>query len=146
MRSETSAVVIVMPADGPSFGIAPAGTWTWRSEVSQKSGAISSPVVCERTHESAACADSFMTSPSWPVSVSEPLPFIRVASMKRMSPPAGVQASPTATPGTRVRSSNSSYSNFGTPRNEVTTSGVTRTGSARPSAYRRSTMRFWPST
>ena len=29
--SDASAVVIVMPALGPSFGIAPAGTWTWNS-------------------------------------------------------------------------------------------------------------------
>src|SRR5881628_1192122 len=42
VRSETSAVVIVTPAEGPSFGIAPAGTWMWRSEVSQKSGAMPS--------------------------------------------------------------------------------------------------------
>ena len=33
--SETSAVSIVTPADGPSFGMAPAGTWTWMSELSQ---------------------------------------------------------------------------------------------------------------
>src|SRR5512134_749951 len=35
-----------------------------------------------------------MTSPSWPVRVSDPLPAMRVASMKRMSPPAAVQARP----------------------------------------------------
>ena len=29
--SETSAVAIVIPADGPSFGTAPAGTWMWTS-------------------------------------------------------------------------------------------------------------------
>ena len=29
--AETSAVAIVMPADGPSLGIAPSGTWTWMS-------------------------------------------------------------------------------------------------------------------
>ena len=31
------------------------------------------------------------------------MPGVRVASMKRMSPPTGVQASPVATPGTLVR-------------------------------------------
>ncbi len=31
VSSETSAVAIVIPALGPSFGIAPAGTWTWTS-------------------------------------------------------------------------------------------------------------------
>lgn len=31
VSSDTSAVVIVIPADGPSFGIAPAGKWMWMS-------------------------------------------------------------------------------------------------------------------
>ena len=31
VSSETSAVNIATPAEGPSFGIAPAGTWTWMS-------------------------------------------------------------------------------------------------------------------
>ena len=55
------------------------------------------------TSVSAACADSFMTSPSWPVRISLPLPGVRVASMNRMSPPTGVHASPVDTPGTLVR-------------------------------------------
>ena len=42
-----------------------------------------------------------MTSPSWPVRISLPLPGTRAASTNRMSPPVGVQASPVATPGTR---------------------------------------------
>ncbi len=46
--------------------------------------------VCERTHESAASADSCITSPSWPVIVSLPLPGYAVASMNRTSPPADV--------------------------------------------------------
>ena len=32
VSSETSAVVIAVPADGPSFGTAPAGTWMWMSD------------------------------------------------------------------------------------------------------------------
>ena len=37
--AETSAVAIATPADGPSLGIAPAGTWTWTSiEPSRSSG------------------------------------------------------------------------------------------------------------
>ena len=43
VMSDTSAVAMVMPALGPSFGIAPAGTWTWMScsanHVSSRSGA-----------------------------------------------------------------------------------------------------------
>ena len=40
VRSETSAVNIVTPALGPSFGIAPAGMWMWRSLFSRKSFAM----------------------------------------------------------------------------------------------------------
>ena len=29
--SEISASVNVIPADGPSFGVAPSGTWMWKS-------------------------------------------------------------------------------------------------------------------
>ena len=43
--------------------------------------------------------DSFMTSPSCPVSCSLPVPYMRVASMKRISPPTLVHARPVATPG-----------------------------------------------
>ena len=100
VTSDTSAVAIVMPALGPSFGTAPAGTWTWTSCVGE-------PVVVEarawpRTQDSAACADSFITSPSCPVTVSLPLPGIAVASTKSTSPPTGVQARPVATPGLRA--------------------------------------------
>lgn len=49
-------------------------------------------------------ADSFMTSPSWPVRVSCPSPSIRLASTNMISPPRGVQARPTATPGRVSRS------------------------------------------
>ena len=62
---EAIAVAIVMPALGPSFGMAPAGTCTWRS------CSANQPAGCSPfrffTYESAAAADSFMTSPSWPV-------------------------------------------------------------------------------
>ena len=51
----------------------------------------------------AACADSRMTSPIWPVTVSLPLPGIAVASTKSTSPPTGVTARPVATPGSDVR-------------------------------------------
>ena len=40
-----------------------------------------------------------MTSPSWPVTVSLPLPGIAAASMNSTSPPTGVHARPVATPG-----------------------------------------------
>jgi hypothetical protein len=31
VRIETIAVAIATPAEGPSFGVAPSGTWTWIS-------------------------------------------------------------------------------------------------------------------
>src|ERR1700686_3470937 len=46
----------------------------------------------------AACADSCITSPSLPVTVSLPLPSIRMASVVRIWPPTSVQAKPTAAP------------------------------------------------
>lgn len=49
-------------------------------------------------------ADSFMTSPNWPVRVSWPSPSIRLASTNMISPPKGVQAKPMATPGWLRRS------------------------------------------
>ena len=104
VNSDTIAVTIVTPADGPSFGIAPDGTCTCSSEFLKKSGSICHSVACARTHDSAARADSFITSPSWPVSVSEPPPAMRVASTNSTSPPTGVQAMPVATPGFLVRS------------------------------------------
>src|SRR5437899_2921601 len=58
-----------------------------------------------------------MTSPRCPVMVNCLPPRMRVASIKMMSPPTGVQTSPTATPGLLTRSSTSfSVRNFGTPR------------------------------
>ena len=94
---------IATPAEGPSFGIAPAGTWTWMSLASNSAGSMPSPTARLLTSDSAACALSRMTSPSCPVRIRPPLPGTRVASMNRMSPPTGVQASPVATPGMLVR-------------------------------------------
>ncbi len=51
-------------AEGPSFGIAPAGMWMWMSLFSRKSLEMPSFSAFVRTYERAACADSFMTSPS----------------------------------------------------------------------------------
>ena len=108
LSSDASAVVIVMPALRPSFGIAPAGTWV---ELPVVEGVL---VDAERlgvpAHvESAIRADSFMTSsPSCPTVGTRPsLPFIEVASMNSTSPPAPVTDRPVATPGIAVRSADS---------------------------------------
>src|SRR5262249_36961591 len=98
VSSDAIAVAIVTPADGPSFGFAPDGTWTCISALVKKSGSMLYSRACVRSHDSAARADSFITSPSWPVRVSEPPPAIFDASMKSTSPPAGVPARPIATP------------------------------------------------
>ena len=59
-------------------------------------------------------------------------PGIRPASMNSTSPPTGVHASPTATPGRRVRSATSvSVRNRGAPRSCSTISGVISTFSRR---------------
>src|SRR3712207_2484157 len=48
-------------------------------------------------------ADSRITSPTWPVMVSRPLPGIALASTNSTSPPTGVHARPVATPASAVR-------------------------------------------
>ena len=47
--SDASAVVIVMPALGPSLGIAPAGTCTWNSRSSKRSSSMPSSPAWPRT-------------------------------------------------------------------------------------------------
>ena len=103
VSSEASAMNMATPALGPSLGMAPAGTCTWMSDFSNEAGSMPSVDARALTRLSAACALSFITSPSWPVRMSLPLPGTLAASTNRMSPPVGVQASPVATPGTQVR-------------------------------------------
>ncbi len=102
----TSAVAIATPALGPSFGIAPAGTCTCTSIEPSSSSGMSSASACVAAYVNAARADSFITSPSWPVRMSDtfPQPVSGVslsagagpyrrriaASTNMMSPPAGV--------------------------------------------------------
>ena len=42
VKALTKAVVIVMPAEGPSFGIAPSGTWICTAVFSNTSGLMPS--------------------------------------------------------------------------------------------------------
>ena len=77
-RSEASAVVSVMPAEGPSFGVAPSGTWMCRSFFSNSS-ALSGYMAFTRL--TAICADSFITSPSCPVMMILPDPFVSMVSI-----------------------------------------------------------------
>ena len=95
---------------------------------------------CDFTKVTAACALSFMTSPSWPVRMSLPLPRTRLDSMNRMSPPAGVQARPVATPGTLVRSA-TSFSKRGAPRMPSNVAASIDTCVARPEAIDTAALR-----
>ncbi len=81
-----------------------------------------------------------MTSPSWPVRISRPLPGMRVASMNRMSPPTGVQASPVATPGMLVRIA-TSPSKRARPEDSGQIVGPMPTCAALPSAIRIAALR-----
>ncbi len=140
--ADTRAVTIVTPADGPSLGTAPAGTWMCTSWVEKKSSGRSSPTAGPRarTKDTAAWADSRITSPSCPVTISRPLPGMAWASTKRISPPAPVTASPVATPGSLVRRLTSLWMRSG-PRISRASSGPTTAGASSPSATRRAMRR-----
>ena len=105
LSSDARAVVMVTPALGPSFGIAPAGTCTWNSR-SSKTSSGRSPAprrgaqIGQRDargllHDVAELAGQRQAA--------GPLAFMPLASTKSMSPPTGVNARPVATPGTAVR-------------------------------------------
>src|SRR5213080_3309826 len=75
-KSDASAVAIAIPADGPSFGTAPAGRCRCTSVCVNASSGIPSGPARARSRLHAAWADSFITSPSCPVRVIWPLPGI----------------------------------------------------------------------
>ena len=131
---------MVMPAEGPSLGMAPSGTCTCRSFTAKTSSLMPWARAWLRAQDSAAWADSFITSPRWPVRVRRPLPFMIEASTKSTSPPVAVQARPVAIP-TASFLSRSSGSVFGAPRNLWRDPGVTRTVPVSPSATLRATLR-----
>ena len=99
VKVETSDVTMVIPALGPSFGMAPSGTWMCTFQFSNSDSSIPSCAACEWTYSRAKMADSFITSPRLPVMVSLALlPRLKLDSTKRISPPTAVQASPVTTP------------------------------------------------
>ncbi len=49
VSTETIAVTIATPADGPSFGVAPSGTCTWMSFFSNSGGSMPKSTDRERT-------------------------------------------------------------------------------------------------
>ena len=74
VKADTSEVTIVIPAEGPSLGMAPSGTWIWIWLFSKRAGSIPSSLALACTHCSAMVALSFITSPRFPVIVSDPFP------------------------------------------------------------------------
>ncbi len=94
----TIAVTMVTPADGPSLGMAPAGTWTWSAWVSKKSRGAPYSTAWTRAQESAARADSSMTLPSWPVSERSGGASTASASTVTMSPPTSLTTTPVTAP------------------------------------------------
>ena len=90
-------------------------------------GSMPSSSAWPRTYDSAMRADSFITSPSWPVRTMFSLPGIEVASMKSTSPPVPVTDRPVATPGTAVRSA-ASWKTFWRPSASRTSSRSITTG------------------
>ena len=69
------------------------------SEDDAASSTRPSVCACDCTQDIAMCALSLMTSPSWPVSCSWPVPGMTAASMYMMSPPTAVHDSPATIPG-----------------------------------------------
>src|SRR5438552_13373048 len=131
-NSDASAVAMAIPADGPSLGTAPAGKCRCTSVCVNASSGIPSGPARARSRLHAAWADSFITSPSWPVSVISPLPGIWIASMNMMSPPTGVHASPVATPTSGLRPA-TSLCTVGWPANFSRFLAAILTLAARPS-------------
>ena len=99
VNKDVNAVSMVIPALGPSLGMAPSGTCTWIVSFSNTLFSMPSFFALAFINVKAACADSFITSPNWPVSFKPSLPSYLMVSMYRISPPTGVHANPTATPG-----------------------------------------------
>ena len=107
VSSEASAVNIATPALGPSLGVAPAGTWTWRSLLLEEMRG-SRPSCSTRDHDDERRLRRLLHHVAELAGEDQlALARHRVASMKRMSPPTGVHARPVATPGTLVRSATS---------------------------------------
>ena len=98
VKTETIDVTIASPADGPSLGVAPSGTWTWISNLSKLVGFTPNVGLIDLTYDEAASIDSFITSPSFPVVFIRPFPGSFKASIDRSSPPTLVQAKPVTAP------------------------------------------------
>mmetsp|Transcript_11486 Transcript_11486/g.29395 ORF Transcript_11486/g.29395 Transcript_11486/m.29395 type:complete len:206 (-) Transcript_11486:1958-2575(-) len=141
VSTEVNAVTSVTPADGPSFPTAPSGKWMCRSMPSIKLAPSSrlaitpSSCACDRIHPRAMCADSLITSPSDPVSLTFPVPLILVASTNSTEPPIALAARPIAMPADTTRDLGSSpTSKMGAPRISTSLSSLITIWSCRADA------------
>ena len=135
------AVTMVMPAEGPSLGMAPAGTWMCMVFFSNCSRSMPRRLALARIQESPARADSRITSPSWPVRMKSSLPSMRVTSTATTSPPTSVTTRPVAAP-TWSSGSSSPYSKRAGPSSSVSLRVVTLVRVVRPSATVRAILRM----
>ena len=104
-----------MPADGPSFGVAPSGTWIWISQFSKAEKSILKDEQLDLRYWSAIVALSFITLPRLPVIDIFPFPLLKIDSINKISPPTFVHAKPVTTPGIS-KSSDLLLWYFGGPR------------------------------
>mmetsp|Transcript_116903 Transcript_116903/g.308884 ORF Transcript_116903/g.308884 Transcript_116903/m.308884 type:complete len:363 (-) Transcript_116903:1486-2574(-) len=103
---EARASSTATPAEGPSFGMPPAGKCTWMSSPEKRgptSPRTSPRPASTRTKrllrsDRAVSTLSAMTLPSCPVTVSRLAPLLRVASTKSSWPPVADTLRPMATP------------------------------------------------
>ena len=132
-----------MPALGPSFGIAPAGTCTWNDLPSQVVGR-DVELVGVRAHPGEGDLRRLLHHVAELAGErrGRSSPSIRVASTKRTSPPVPVTARPVATPGTAVRSAASCQKRCRPSASRTLRRGRSRSAaSASPDAIRVAVLR-----
>ena len=106
VRSEAIAVAIVMPALGPSFGIAPAGTCRWKRAIVER--VLVDELGGARAHGREGDLCGFLHHVAELARQNELVAvLVRGRLDEENVPPVAVAASPVATPGTAVRSATS---------------------------------------
>ena len=90
---------MVMPADGPSLEIRDFGDVNVNVGFLEQLLSMDNSLARDgRVGQGSLGPKLLVASPSWPVSVSVPLPCMRVTSIGMMSPPASVHATLVVTP------------------------------------------------
>jgi len=139
--SEMSATVMATPALGPSFGMAPAGTWMWMSLLANSASSMPSERARDLTSDSAPAR-----SPSSRRQLAGEVELAAArgarASMNRMSPPAGVRRARSRRQAPRPH--RHLVSKRGAPRMAVSSSGPISTRALVPSAMRIAALRRRP--